>query len=391
MRNAARTLIGMAAAIFLLSGASSSLAQEQEGEDELLEAQLDRDCIDNHGWDWCLGDDWAPTVAAFRLEPAEVVQAQGWRGVRVFTVDGYSNDMPMVSVLRKGNDRHTATLEVRSRTYPEYGLADSTILTRTAWMELYRDATKLQELLAKSPQSFHDSAELTEIPGEQEAIVCFHAWVTVTESLTDEGVERRIRNACGRDPLYEQSMALSAQALRGFPHCNHLEPGAYRNESSQLAGCLLLRGDDLVAAASLKNEKGGAPGLYPGDEVTRDEWALWLRTDGTGRLDWAGEVYQEGADPNLGQTARSSLADVMIQIGAILPALMVYQDEYGARTRSEGWIKGAIAYELGEYGEGDYRYMMADYHQEWSRRADGQWQMTNWTVGPFREVGPDDE
>lgn len=381
MRNAARTLIGMAAAIFLLAGATPSLAQEPEEEDEVLEAPLDRDCIDDHGWDWCLGNEWGATVAAFQLEPAEVVQAQGWRGVRVFTVDGYSNDMPMVSVLRKGSDRHTATLEVRSRTYPEYGLADSTILTRTAWMELYRDATKLQELLAKSPQSFHDSAEAAEVSGEQEVIICFHAWVIVTESLTDQGVERRIRNACGRDPLYEQSMALSAKALRGFPHCNHLEPGDYRNESSQLAGCLLLRGDDLFAAASLKNEKNDPPGFYRAEDITREVWEAWMRTDGTARLDWAGTPYVE--DP-------VSLANIMVQIGETLPNLTIYQSEFGSDADGLGWVMGEVVY-FHDDEEYQRTYWIADYEQYWTRRADGQWRMTNWIVGPFREVQTDDE
>lgn len=229
---------------------------------------FDRDCMDDYGRDLCDAGQWATIVSSFGLESADTVFAQGWRGVRVFTVNGYSQDMPMISVLSRGEDAYgeprESALEVRGP-----GIASGTGLRRDAWFGLQGAATELQRMVAKATERQSGAPSVGLAPQEtggaeeiDEIVICLHAWVTVTEALTSTGVVRRIRNACGDDPLFNASYELSAKALRGFPHCNHLDPGNYRNESTQLSACLILAGNDRVAAAEVLSIIDGAE---PGD------------------------------------------------------------------------------------------------------------------------------
>lgn len=265
---------GFAFALVLEAG--PTFAQEPPDVEDL---PFDRDCMDDYGRDLCDPGQWATIVSSFGLEPAEAVLAQGWRGVRVFTINGYSNDMPMISVLSREEGTNglprESVLEVRGA-----GGGDDLILRRGAWFGLQGSAAGLQELVARAPE--RQSARPLVDPAAQEElgmaeedtiVICLHAWVTVTESLSNTGVVRRIRNACGDDPLFDTSYRLSAQALRGFPHCNHLDPANYRNESTQLLTCLILAGDDRVAAAEVLSVLDGAePGNLIGSSAPDIRW-----------------------------------------------------------------------------------------------------------------------
>lgn len=259
-------ILATAGFIFALALASGPAVAQEPTETE--ERPFDRDCMDDYGRDLCNADRWAAIVSSFDLERAEAVQAQGWRGVRVFTVDGYSQDMPMVSILSRGEGEYEmpleSVLEVRGVRATDSETNPST-LSRNAWTNLRFAAENLQERVAESAERQSGAGPMgavvqDEVGGAEpeEIIVCLHAWVTITESLTDKGVLRRIRNACGDDPLFDASFGLSAQALRGFPHCNHLDPAHYRNESAQLSACLILNGENRIAAAEVLSLVDGA-------------------------------------------------------------------------------------------------------------------------------------
>jgi hypothetical protein len=248
-------------ALGLVLAPGPAFAQESAGVDD---RPFDRDCMDDYGRDLCDAGQWARIVSSFGLEPADAERAQGWRGVRVFTVNGYSQDMPMISVLSRGEGAYglprESVLEIRG---PAEG--GGLTLGRDAWFGLQGAAAGLQNLVAEATerqsgaQSAGQAVQQEGRPTEEdEILICLHAWVTVTESLTDTGVLRRIRNACGDDPLFKASYDLAAQALRGFPHCNHLDPANYRNESTQLSACLILTGEDRVAAAEVLSIADGA-------------------------------------------------------------------------------------------------------------------------------------
>lgn len=252
------TFASFLAALVLAAGMTPAFGQtpEEQAEDDL---DFDRACMDDYGRNLCNQKVWAEIVTAFRLEPAESVQRTGLRGVRVFTINGYSNDMPVVSILAsafaKSGEPENAELEVRRQTVSDESKAGPAFLKRDAWSNLYWTAVDLQDLVAASPERQPEEDPLAgPEPAEGRLVTfCMHAWVTVTESLTDKGVSRRIRNACGDDPLFAASYDMSSHALRGFAYCNHLDPKNHRNASTQLARCFALDGADKVAAADVAN------------------------------------------------------------------------------------------------------------------------------------------
>lgn len=335
---------------------ATASAQTPESQD-VIERAFDRDCMDDYGRDLCDREVWAAIVASFGVEPAEQPQQQGWRGTRVFLIDGYSRDMPMVSVLRKGEDEYALpadmVLEVRGAGDPGSEGARP-VLHRRGWLGLDRQSINIQNLVTKAPVRQSDGAAASAEEGD-EIVLCLHAWVAVTESLTDQGVERRIRNACGDDPLFDAGYEMSAQALRGFPHCNHLEPGAYRNESTQLQACLTLQGEDKVAAAEVLSLIDGPP-FYSG---------------------WGSLASHLSEDVQL------ALPDGRRIEGATRVAeALTSQSELGSRYVSRvigGSGRVEAVGEFWRYGEvTDY----AEYEQTWERIA-GRWRMTAMTVGQF--------
>lgn len=268
-RTGAEAAVVLALALALAPCGPASAQDSNDNEDR----PFDRDCMDDYGRDLCDAGQWTTIVSSFGLEPADAVQAQGWRGVRVFTIDGYSHDMPMISVLSRGEGPYgmplESALDVRAAKSAIDGPTEVSTLRRDAWSSLQDAAEGLRELATSSTERQSGalpvspaSSDSPEADAIDDSVICLHAWVTVTEALSDAGVQRRIRNACGDDPLFDASYGLSAQALRGFPHCNHLNPANYRNESAQLSACLILAGDDRVAAAEVLSIVDGAE---PGD------------------------------------------------------------------------------------------------------------------------------
>lgn len=348
------------AAVFLCAISSMAAAQTPEAQD-VVEQEFDRDCMDDYGRDLCDAAFWSTVVASFGVEPAERVQEQGWRGVRVFTINGYSSDMPMVTVLSQGETDYglpfNLVLEVRGTVDPA-GDETGVGLRREGWFGLYQQAATIQDLVAKAPvrqSGTSGPSEEVQEDGQVDVVICLHAWVTVTESLTDQGVERRIRNACGDDPLFNSTYEMSAHALRGFPHCNHLDPGDYRNESTQLQACLLLQGEDKVAAAEVLSLIDGPP-FYSGwgslASHLSDDVQLAL-PDGS-RIEGATRVAEA-------LTAQSELGSRYVSRVS------------GGSGRVQAWGEFWRYAEVTDYVE---------YEQTWER-IDGRWRITAMTVGQF--------
>jgi len=356
MRNAARTLIGMAAAIFLLSGATSSLAQEATG--DAVEPEFDPYCMDDYGRDLCDPEGWLGIVETFGVEAAKDAQANGWRGVRVFTIDGYSRDMPMVSVLYTEVSQYGSPLNPRldvRGARDGHGPAPS--LSREAWFGILDETTRIAELATAAPVRQLVGGDRT-LPGadDDELVFCLHAWVSVTEVLNDKGVVRRIRNACGEDPLFDAGYELSAKALRGFPVCNHLDPANYRNESAQLDRCLILEGEDQIAAAEVLN-----------------------------LLD--GEIFEETssitayAAPDIqisGTSGATSLSEALGLDDSRVVRL------YTTSIRSVG--RDVVAESMvHRYGDEDGNDFAADVQHGW-RKTDGAWRLVEFSLGRWEPI-----
>ncbi len=365
MRWGVSALMALAMGWAVLAAGAPAFAQTPDAPEaeDVDDKPFDRDCMDDYGRDLCDAPMWSDIVASFDLQPAEQVQRQGWRGVRVFTVNGYSNDMPMVSVLATAFDRWgdpvDARLEVRGHAYRGGDDMIAAKLERDAWWALYDSAEWLQELVAKSPvrQSEDEPEPEPQQDDDEERdviTICLHAWVTITESLTEEGVTRRIRNACGDDPVFNASYDFSAHALRGFPHCNHIDPAIQRNESTQLYACFALQGEDRIAAAEVLNILHG-----PVDELV--DVAPYLAPDV--RLSEAGGPGAVGA-----AAVAEAFADGRFE------EMRVYTHLFEGASGSVA-ASGSIERYLDEKTE------VAETRQVWLRR-DGDWRLSEITIGP---------
>lgn len=248
-----RLLISLAAACF---AAAPAFAQTPALDDE-DDFFFDRACMDDYGRDLCDQGKWSEIVTNLGLEPAEQAQRAGLRGVRVFTVDGYSRDLPAITILAAADSASTSRdpgLVVYWEKFNTSGTAEPATLARTAPPELWRKATDLQRLAAASPERQPDQE-----PGPNPDVIslCLHAWVTVTESLTDAGVLRRVRNACGDDPLFDASFEMSSETLQAFPDCGRINPANHRNAATIVRRCFALDGTDRMAAAEVLNVLDG--------------------------------------------------------------------------------------------------------------------------------------
>ena len=67
------------------------------------EPKFDRDCMDDYGRDLCDAKTLQAIRESFQAPPVETLAKDGWAGVRVYLVDGYSHDLPMVTIARKGD------------------------------------------------------------------------------------------------------------------------------------------------------------------------------------------------------------------------------------------------------------------------------------------------
>ena len=351
MKRALRVLVGIMATLLLSAQASESVAQQPDANP--VERDFDRDCMDDYGRDLCAPENWREIVESFDLDPAEGVQAQGWRGVRVFTINGYSRDMPMVSVLytEQSDSGYPSNAQLEVRAARAAGIHVPT-LKRAAWPGLAFSAADIGKLATAAPVRQSSAAGT----GDDEFVMCLHAWVTVTEVLSDDGVLRRVRNACGDDPLYEAAYDISAKALRGFPECNHLDPANYRNESEQLNRCMALAGDDQIAAAEVLN-----------------------------LLD--GEVFDEAANIVKFSTPETLVSGAG-ESTTLSAALWLQQARvvrlYATTVRSVGndvVVEGSTH----RYGHGDDDDFEADTRQRW-RRSGASWQLLEFNIGPWRSI-----
>lgn len=239
-----RHALAVAAVLLLTLGSAPAFTQTEE---ELDNIPFDRDCMDDYGRNLCDVADWSGIVATFGIETADVAWTGGWRGVRVFTINGYSNDMPMIAV------RDDGALEVRGADRDRADAHSPAILTRNAPPGAAAAVPALKALVAAAPE--RPSAENADGDNKEGGVIslCLHAWVTVTEVLGHDGVTRRIRNACGDNPLFNAAFEMSTLALNAIEHCKRLDPDRFRNDSTRLMGCLSLKGSDLFAAADVSN------------------------------------------------------------------------------------------------------------------------------------------
>lgn len=167
---------------------------------------------------------------------------------RVFYVDGYGNDLIVISAVRPrgrapvlrvdfpGNDRRIAG-------------PLSTRLPVALWRDVEAGTASLTWMQPPRPQDQNGQMS-----------ICLHAWVYTLEAARP-GIRRVTEDACQDGPGQKFASWLADIAVPLFPHCAALDRKKHRNSASLLRACGMLSGRELTAAAQVMNSVDAFRGI----------------------------------------------------------------------------------------------------------------------------------
>lgn len=212
-----------------------------------------RECSDDQGVDRCAPNVQAGVHDLYDVASVVDLVGAGTYARRVFFVDGYRNDVLLISVLRPpGREPY---LEVR---IPRYGDTGREPLVAPL-------SPRLWERILSQSEGVTRPLPAVASPDEGEFKVCLHAWVyTVemvdprrlapdTESRTLVAQAKSVTESpCDNGPVAQFASWLAETALDSLPQCAELDLDDYRNDAMLLNACAWLRGDRFFAAQVLR-------------------------------------------------------------------------------------------------------------------------------------------
>lgn len=309
-------------------------------------------CLDEYARDLCDAKMRASIRAKTGAPDAGQLARDGYSGVRVFLVDGYSNDMPVVSVLTRDGK---PAMEIRAAATGREPVV--TQIAPNGWtLEV---AASLQRMTLAAPER----APVAEKKAGEPPVICLHAWMAVVEVIDAGKVTTRIRGACGDAPIFDASFYLSELALQQTTACHALADNQHRSPSHKLATCATLVGKDRWSAVWLRNRFGDNVFLNP-DKRTAGQAADFFAP--IVMFNWEGEpvrLAQEAIDYRLtGPGAR----------------IRLYATEVEADV--DGGIVRGVATRPGEGGAPTTK---ATFVQTWRKSKDGRTRLIRWDMTPF--------
>jgi len=195
----------------------------------------------------CDAESRRQTRTRFGVPSIEELNDSGAQVRRVFFVDGYGAEMPVITFIRApGADPRVTVSVVRE---DATGRARVVELTQTLSAPVWDEVINRTELFhrALAPRTMPASDD------EEEALtICLHSWVTTVEA-TDPGqpVRMRTQDSCNEGLTTEAGLFLARLAYEALPYCVALELDNYRNRVAALQACAILGGDRLAAAEVL--------------------------------------------------------------------------------------------------------------------------------------------
>ena len=225
MRKASQLLIFYAAAIFASFGNLSAKAQSSS-------------CQDETGSDRCSDESRAQQRQLYRAADARGLAKKKVQLIRAFFVDGYGQDIAMVTFKRAPGEDLQVEVQLPDR---DPNFADPPLvgqLSGAAWTDI----------LAGSGTFARDLVPL--LKRKDELSMCLHSWVTTVEVVDEnDKVRRKTSGACDRDSLATAyAFKLASIAVDAFSFCSTLSREASRNDVTRLADCSRLRGDRTAAS-----------------------------------------------------------------------------------------------------------------------------------------------
>ncbi|MBC6981072.1 hypothetical protein [Caulobacter sp. 17J80-11] len=346
------TLIAMTAAA-LVCAATPQVAR----------AEPEDGCVDTR-WDWC-GAQLSEALDAHGLKAAEDWSRRGDALIRVFVVDGFGHEKPVVAFSRRLNDRRVYAYPGD----PDYGHARSGQVSLTDW----EVADAALRAVHTAPSRGDDTNVETELPdGTVEMVLCTDYWTYLIEAVSDGRVSRRFRTACGDDPLIEHVETLAQLARSRLSPCDLLDI-EHDRPFAALEACAYLYGRETDAVSVMNrfhsqpfDEADAADPGQVADLFTADAEVRWP--------DQAPALGREQVAKPWSEMTRSQDAEAYYErVDGVAAGRVVIKGELYVERPSADDPKSSDEFS-------------ADYTQTWIRDSDGAWRISRWAVQPFRIV-----
>ncbi len=327
---------------------------------------LDRTCLDDNNRDICAPVARAERLTSLGMATAEADAEAGVESYRVFFVDGYGRDMPGFVFERRPGAGPMSVV------YGAGGARLEAPVSPAMWDEVVARAEFADRELAPLP------AVANPLAG-----ICLHAWSSTVEMTNSplyrwrsEPVRRRTESACNGALTTRFAFFVAEQTLKAQPHCQGLDPDRQRNVVTLVASCMALKGDRVAAGSLFDQISDGRP--RQGADLTDPfAWQAYLGTNGSPRLDWAGQTV-------VGTQGRTrSVAEFIVARLQERPSLRFYPSTYEATDARRVVVTGKAYYSEQTEGEAE-RSFEAEFTQTWVFDPNlSSWMVSDWTVQPF--------
>ncbi len=259
-----------AAALLFLATGSAGFAQENESSWEEHQAIFDRGCGDDRGNDRCDGEVQRRMRELYGIEDAASLLEKGVTVRRAMFVDGYGNDVAVISFVRyPGQSPLVEVHSPRGEGAPPGSPLIAAVGSET-WTTVLSRSENFDQLLAR------------ELPKDNEAEgapsnICLHGWFVVVEAVDAPRVSPNIiagtgsedeerdpslpveapmepgtarldaESACAGGLAFAYAFELADAALLSLPECGTLNLDDFRTVATLLSQCQQLGGDRLAA------------------------------------------------------------------------------------------------------------------------------------------------
>lgn len=242
---------------------------------------LTSDCYDDNLTDRCNAQGQRARRERHNLRSIEALAAANVQTRRVFYVDGYGREMPVVIFQRERGRSAEVVVSATTRDADDQPriVEMRAPITNAVWRDVVQRTQRFAEV--PSPR-----------PADSEHVICLHSWVMTMEAA-DPGqrtpVRARTQDSCNRGGIREPAFDLARIAYDALPHCRALNRQHYRNEVSAFPTCALLEGDQLASAQAVNRFN---------DFQRLDEGGVgasgFISTDA--EMDWMGERVRGSGD-----------------------------------------------------------------------------------------------
>lgn len=304
---------------------------------------LSSDCYDDNMTDRCDATVQREVRARFGLRSIEQLNAANIQARRAFAVDGYGNDLPVVSFERAPGEAPQVHVSVILAGDGATRVANLTApVSLATWNDVLEQSRYFHRRLVEEP-----------VPGEEPLPpghvrvprMCLHSWVMTVEA-SDPGEDAPLRRAtqdlCNDGlvaPFAERAAALAFQAL---PACSGIKLEGGRTPIAGLSLCALLDGDTMAAGEALNQAM----------TLRAPSNASPLLIHDQAEIDWQGESVQ-------GFAAYSAWS-------RLLDRNLLQYERVSGRTSDTVSISGYIV-EYERNSEGYPRHRTARFEQGWVR------------------------